>query len=134
MNSANLKKLDDAFSEYIRLRDADDNGYITCCTGGGRVFWKYADCGHYIDRGNMATRYHEKNCHAQSKEWNQFKNKEVMLEAYEEFLVDKYGENIIDDLETLKHNTLRISNNEAILLIKHYKAKAKEFKKLKLAA
>ncbi len=57
-----------------------------------------------------------------------------MLEAYEEFLVNKYGENIIDDLETLKHNTLRISNNEAILLIKHYKAKAKELKKLKLAA
>lgn len=128
MTSKTLKQLDDAYSEYIRLRDADDNGYITCCTGGGNVFWKYADCGHYIDRGHMATRYHEKNTHAQSKDWNQFKNKETMLEAYEEFLINRYGPEIIDDLETLKHNTLKISEREAQMLITHYRNKAKQLR------
>lgn len=131
MNSSTLKKLDDAFSDYIRLRDADERGFITCCTGGGRIFWKYADNGHYIDRGHTATRYHEKNCNAQSKDWNRFKNKEEMLDAYEEFLVNKYGDGIIDELESLKKTTCKISEREAQEMINEFRQKVKILKQEK---
>lgn len=36
-------KLDRIFSEYIRLRDADNNGYIRCISCGKIVFWKDTD-------------------------------------------------------------------------------------------
>ena len=40
-----LKKLDKIFSEYIRKRDADENGYVKCCTCPTVEHWKEMDCG-----------------------------------------------------------------------------------------
>lgn len=60
------------FSEFIRLRDSDENGIATCITSGKRAHWRTMDCGHYVSRAKMSTRYHEHNCHAQSKRANQF--------------------------------------------------------------
>lgn len=129
MKPTTIKKLDDVFSDFIRLRDADDKGYITCPLCGTVVFWKYADNAHYIDRGNMATRYHEKNCNTNDKGCNQFKdgNKEV----YKRWLIGKYGDDVIVELDFLKHQTLKISETEGQLLIKHYREKVKELKELK---
>lgn len=62
-----VHKLDDAFSEYIRLRDADSNGIVTCITCGDKHHWREVDCGHFVPRGNMATRWELKNCHAQCR-------------------------------------------------------------------
>ena len=42
------KILDKVFSGFIRLRDADDRGYVSCITCGSIHFWKDIDCGHYI--------------------------------------------------------------------------------------
>lgn len=67
-----IKKLDAVFSLYIRLRDVDSNGYGKCITSGEFVHFKDADCGHFISRNNMATRYHEKNCNLQGRKDNRF--------------------------------------------------------------
>lgn len=59
-------KLDRVFSEYIRKRDSKD-GYFTCISCGRILPYEQADCGHYINRIHMATRYSEVNCNAQCR-------------------------------------------------------------------
>lgn len=131
MTSSTLNKLDNAFSEYIRLRDADDNGYIRCCTCNKPMFWKYAQDGHYLDRGFTATRYCVKNNHSQCNDCNCFSQKDDMLDAYEEFLINKYGEGIIEELEALKKTTCKISEREAQEMIKEFRYKIKILKQEK---
>lgn len=65
-------KADKQFSLFIRLRDSDENGIATCITSGRRAHWSTMDCGHYVSRAKMATRYDERNCNAQSKMANRF--------------------------------------------------------------
>lgn len=67
-----MKEADKHFSEWIRLRDADEYGYILCVTSGKRMHWRDADCGHWISRAKLAVRYDERNAHAQGKMSNRF--------------------------------------------------------------
>jgi hypothetical protein len=57
-----VRKVDDAFSDVIRLRDADENGMVKCITCGDEYHWTLITCGHFVKRGNMATRYNLKAC------------------------------------------------------------------------
>lgn len=71
MNRTQLKKkLDAIFSQYIRLRDTDEWGYGSCITCGERKFWKNADCGHFITRAKLSTRFDPQNCALQCKGCN----------------------------------------------------------------
>lgn len=69
--NATLKaKLDRVFSEYIRLRDTEGHtkdGFFKCVSCGQIKPYSQADCGHYIGRQHMATRYNEINCNAQCR-------------------------------------------------------------------
>jgi len=66
-------KADKYFSEWIRLRDADAHGMVTCITNPKiRKHWRDVDCGHWISRAKESTRYVERNANAQSKKYNRF--------------------------------------------------------------
>ena len=66
-------KADKWFSEWIRLRDADANGMVTCITNPKiRKHWREVDCGHWISRAKESTRYDERNANGQSKQANRF--------------------------------------------------------------
>lgn len=66
-------KADKWFSEWIRLRDADASGMVTCITNPKiRKFWRDVDCGHWISRAKESTRYDERNANGQSKHSNRF--------------------------------------------------------------
>lgn len=64
------KKLDQVFSKYIRLRDANKDGFIRCIDCGEVAHWRDVDCGHFMPRRFMNTRWHEQNCAAQLKACN----------------------------------------------------------------
>ena len=66
------RKLDDVFSIYIRLRDSDDKGFCRCISCGKIQHWEDVDCGHYVNRSHMGTRYSERNCNAQCRHCNRF--------------------------------------------------------------
>ena len=51
------KKLDVVFSLFIRLRDARKDGTFKCISCGQIKSFDQADCGHYINRQHMSTRY-----------------------------------------------------------------------------
>ena len=69
-------KLDNIFSKYIRLRDADKYGYCRCVTCGERLHWKKIQAGHFISRKYYATRWDEENVNAQCVACNVFKSGE----------------------------------------------------------
>lgn len=64
-----IRKLDRIFSEYIRLRDSRPFGYKACrCISCGQVKpYDEIDCGHFIGRTHMATRFDEENCHGECR-------------------------------------------------------------------
>lgn len=52
-----VRKLDDEFSIYVRLVDCDEDGMVACLTCGDKHHWTDIDCGHFMPRANMATRW-----------------------------------------------------------------------------
>ena len=116
-------KLDKVFSEYIRKRDTR-NGVFKCISCGRILPYEQADCGHYINRKHMTTRFDEMNCNAQCRSCNRFD--EGNIQGYRRGLVAIYGEQQITLLEDKKHNFRKYSDFEYEVLIKHYKEEIKK--------
>jgi hypothetical protein len=119
------ERLDRVFSQYIRLRDMMPGKVFRCISCGQIKPITQADCGHYINRQHMATRFSEINCNAQCRSCNRFD--EGNMSGYRAGLVKKYGETKVLMLEMQKNTTRKYSDFEYIALIEHYK---KEVKKL----
>lgn len=64
-----VRKLDKVFSEYIRLRDSKPYNfrYFRCISCGQIKPYEQMDCGHFIGRTHMATRFDEENCHGECR-------------------------------------------------------------------
>ncbi len=116
------KKLDYEFSQWIRLKDAV-NGIVICVTCKAKAHYKKMQNGHYIARNHLNTRYDEQNCHVQCVGCNMFKNGN--MDEYALFLVEKYGDGILEELNRRKHIIKKISLLEYIELIETYKEKIK---------
>jgi hypothetical protein len=69
-----VDKLDRVFSEWVRLRDCNKDGYIKCVTSGALIHWTEADAGHFMSREHMNTRWDERNVNAQGRGDNRFKS------------------------------------------------------------
>lgn len=59
------KKADTIFSQYIRMRDADQHGTVTCISCPKRGHWKEFQNGHFVSRNSSALRFDDENCNAQ---------------------------------------------------------------------
>jgi len=64
------RTLDKWFSLYIRKRDTP--GF--CVTCGAWIEFEDSDCGHFISRDRIATRWNDKNAHAQCRKCNRFQS------------------------------------------------------------
>lgn len=122
---SNLKnQLDTVFSQYIRLRDMIPNTTIFRCISCGMIKpINQADCGHYINRQHMSTRYSEINCNAQCRHCNRFD--EGNMQGYRRGLVNKYGETKVTLLESQKYEVRKYSDFEYKALIQYYKKEIK---------
>lgn len=68
-------KLDKAFSELIRMTHANENGKVRCIDGCGRTgHWTEFDCGHFVSRNKLATRWHMDNGRPQHPQCNRNMN------------------------------------------------------------
>tara|TARA_R100000541_G_C1892260_1_gene83644 strand:+ start:1116 stop:1505 length:390 start_codon:yes stop_codon:yes gene_type:complete len=67
-----VKRLDTVFSLYIRLKDADQNGYVKCISCDKIKHYKEVDAGHFISRRYMSTRYDVLNVFAQCRYCNRY--------------------------------------------------------------
>ena len=72
-SSSNLiEDLDSIFSQYIRCKYANSDGMVECYTSGKLMRWQDAQCGHFISRKHLATRWLPQNCRPQSEYDNCF--------------------------------------------------------------
>ena len=107
------KTTDKWFSFYIRLRDSIDycrraelpldTGIGQCCTCPAIKEWKYMDCGHFVSKGRggaSGVRWDERNAHLQCKSCNAFQQGNA--QEYGDFMLEKYGQGVIDELR-IKH-------------------------------
>ena len=124
MQKTNLKdKLDRVFSQYIRLRDMLPGNVFQCISCGRIKPMSQADCGHYINRQHMSTRFSEVNCNVQCRSCNRFD--EGNMSGYRAGLVRKHGETKVLLLESQKYETRKYTEFEYKALIEHYKKEVK---------
>jgi hypothetical protein len=121
------KKLDAIFSLYIRLRTADDYGNNQCCTCGKVDHWSNLQCGHFVSRKHLSTRFHDMNCFPQCIGCNIFKYGEQW--KFGHFIDSNFGEGTAEELVVLGHTTLKISRIEYEEKISYYKALVDKLKK-----
>ena len=115
------KKLWKIFSEYIRRRDADENGMVKCftCTRSGH--WKELQAGHFMAQSlGLWTVFEEKNVHAQCAPCNLYKRGNPSVYALE--LTKRYGPNILEELQLLRKENYKLSRADYMELIEKYKA------------
>lgn len=67
-----IPKLDDAFSRLVRLRAADERGWVRCFTCNEWRFWADLDCGHYVPREHHVTRWDFDNARPQCQTCNRY--------------------------------------------------------------
>lgn len=126
--SALVRKLDRVFSEYIRLRDSKPYGYkyFKCISCGAVKPYEQMDCGHFIGRTHMATRFDEKNSNGECKSCNRFSSDHIIY--YQRNLVRKYGQEAVDMLIARGRGTKKWTVWELEILITHYTDEIKRMK------
>lgn len=118
-HSTLVKRLDKVFSQYIRLRDSDANGYCKCISCGRVYYWKDIQNGHYMSRRYLSTRFDELNCNAQCVACNIFNQGNIQM--YRQNLIKKIGEKNVDYLEyKARATTKHYAVFELQELIKYY--------------
>lgn len=123
-------KADSKFSIFIRKRDSYDGEYGACVTCGVVKPIKEMDCGHYITRKILNTRYDETNCSLQCKSCNGFY--EGRKPEHGIALEMKYGDGKIEELILKSKKLIKITAVEYQAIIDYYNDKVKELDMYKL--
>lgn len=118
-----IEDLDTVFSRYIRIKYADNDGLVSCFTCNDKpIHFTRMQCGHYIPRTHLATRWLEENCRPQNEHCNCMLsgNLEVFKERLEE---ERTG--ITDWLLEQSRQVSKPSRWELKELLATYRAKLK---------
>lgn len=115
-----VKELDIVFGRYIKQRDAPDGFF--CCISCGKTFpLSKGECGHYIGRTNMGTRFNPDNCFCEC--WKCNNDTPDHLEGFRRNMVERIGEDRVKAVEALKHVNTKLSTREIKELTKFYRKK-----------
>src|SRR3990167_5110568 len=109
---------DKYFSLYIRRVNADKNGMAVCFTCRAIKHWKELQCGHYIPRNHLSTRFEERNVACQCVGCNMFgrgKHDEFAIQ-----LMAKYGKDILEDLNAKKNKPVKYTEEHYHNMIEKY--------------
>lgn len=126
-NEISERYLDTLFSQFVRLRDADEAGFVVCCNCQRVLPWAEATCGHYVKKRHRTLRWDELNCHPECAACNMA---DVNL-GYAEYLVSRYGTGIFSLLEKRKNEIKKITPRDRKVMADELKHKIKELKKQK---
>lgn len=118
-----IEDLDILFSQLVRLKEADEHGMVKCFTCDDVKHWKQMQCGHFIPRANMPTRFSEKNCRPQCKNCNEHKNGNLKvfaerLEAEHKGIVDMLQEQA-RGIQDYDRDELKVLTGDTTRRIKH---------------
>ena len=127
--AGSVAKADRQFSRFIRLRDAIPGGAFKCISCGQYKRIEQADCGHFHSRKHMATRFDERNAHAECRACNRFSADHLI--KYQENLIRLIGEEEFDRLNIRAKSVKQWSETDLKELAKYYKALADKLSKEK---
>jgi len=110
--------------ELRRIEDSDDNGYCECATCG--IVKHYKDGmqgGHFIERGRLSTKLRKENINPQCAGCNCFQMKKASyVLKYRHYMVARYGEELVLELESLSNNTKKYTRAELLELTALFKS------------
>ena len=115
-----VKKLDNIFSQYIRLSNSK-NGNCTCVTCGKVGDWKNGgmQAGHFQSRKHYSTRWDERNVKPQCVGCNMFK-------AGEQYKFSLYlGGKLSEELLQKSRETVKFADVDLIEMADYYSNKVK---------
>ena len=130
--STYLQLADMLFSKFIKKRDSDSQGNITCvcCSQTANIKDKdkegnmIVNTMHFVSRGTYSLRFSEVNCHAGCCYCNADMHNEPEGLAYKRFrnyLVSCVGEDEVKNMELQKRNINKLSEGDLISIIEKYK-------------
>ena len=116
--------LDDTFQTYVRYRDG-----WQCITCGIYIpnDKKAMHAGHYIDRGILSMRWNERSVNAQCAKCNAREHWSKDKNIYAVKLIEKYGSNILVELEHEKKIKTDYKRHDFIDMILFYEQKTVEY-------
>lgn len=111
-------------NKYIRLRDSIGKGWGQCCSCGKIVI--EGDAGHFIGTGfggSSGVRFDERNMNLQCRSCNRFQEGNKL--EYRKFMLNKYGQDVVNELERL-HRTRNYTLMDLEGLLLYYKQAYRE--------
>lgn len=103
---------------YIRTR-GESSGYNQCYTCNRVYEWGILQCGHFMSRRFMNTRWHPVNCWPQCNDCNVVKSGNLVI--YEAKLRAQFGDEAIDELIALARSTDKVREEDIASVIKKYR-------------
>lgn len=122
-----IHELDGHFSRFIRQRDTV-NGRVICFTCGKKMTFQESQCGHFMHREHMPTRYDERNCHAVCEECNCYDG--YHNQTYYQRMLWKYGAKEVELIEAKSLGLQKFMRHELQDLIEYYKSENRQSKSL----
>lgn len=115
------RNLDAVFSRWLRSKDSDGRGVATCVTCGQKRSWQELQCGHYISRVHLSTRWLPENCAVQCSTCNVLRRGN--FGEFTLYLIKTYGLDHIQKLVDLKRKSVKYSRGDLQAMIEEYQAK-----------
>ena len=115
-----VKKLDVVFSQYIRLSNADNNGYCTCVTCNKKFHWKEIQAGHFMSRKHYSIRWDERNVKPQCVACNVYRAGEQY--KYSLYLGNNLSKTLLEESRELR----KFTNIELEEMIADYSERGKK--------
>ena len=108
-----LKPADDAFSEWIRRRDANEYEHCQCPLCPAHGYWKTFVNGHFIRRAILITRWHEDNCFSICPGCNGLMESDSNLAArYGLWVLEKIGADRYTELMILRQTQPKMTQSD----------------------
>ena len=120
-----VQKADSVFSTYIRLRDSDKHGMVTCPLCWARIPRKKAQNMHFITRACWLYRYDENNCYAGCYRCNCLLNWNYII--YTRFMQDKFWIEKVDEMIRESKQIYKLPTYELEEIINTYTNKIQKF-------
>ncbi len=111
-------KLDRVFSEWVRRRGSDEGGTNNCVTCGALKYWKELQAGHFYRRVHLGTRWDERNVWPQCGACNVLRRGNYA--SYARFMYGKFPKEVLDELDQLHRETVKLTRDYLEGLIKKY--------------
>lgn len=125
--AAIVEKAAEIMQKYVRLKAADENGYVSCVTCGTVKMWNDGmQGGHFIPRKHISTRLMEENIHPQCDYCNGYLRGNMI--KYTLYMEDTYGRDFVEHLESLRHQTTHYTKTEALEWLEEAKEKLASLK------